>query len=173
MSLSQPLCASLALFANILEHPDDPCAHSDLELISSVTSLLGLLISQGRLQFATGTLWIFQELYQIANLYLAAPEARMRECDPMKLDTSVRVHPKSAVCFFRDQALTESLQTSSMSVAPDPVNFSATMPEMLPESTGFDFNIDSSLNDIWSSWHVDTMDHALPADFSFSPINID
>jgi hypothetical protein len=96
MSVSQLLCASLTLFVNILQYPDDLLAQSDLELISSVTSLLSQLVAQGRLQFTTGTLWIFQELYQIAKLYLSAPEARVAEPEPdaMNFESSASIIPE-------------------------------------------------------------------------------
>ncbi|KAF2802771.1 uncharacterized protein BDZ99DRAFT_482626 [Mytilinidion resinicola] len=147
MSVSQPLCASLTLFANILEHPNDPLAQSDLDLISSVTSLFGQLVAQGRLQFATGTLWIFQELYQIAKLYLSAPEALVAEPQPdtTNLESSIA---SVAECF--------DMAGAALDVSPT-----------VPVTSRSDFN-----PDVWSPWQVDTNDYVLRDDSSFSPIDI-
>jgi hypothetical protein len=71
IAVSQPICASLSLFANILQHPRDPHGISDLNMIQDVITLLTQLVSQGRLAFATTVLWIIQELHRIAGLFLA------------------------------------------------------------------------------------------------------
>jgi len=64
------MCAALTLFANILQHPDDPDALSDLDLISCVISTLGLLVETGRMRMGKTALWIFQELRKIGQLFL-------------------------------------------------------------------------------------------------------
>ena len=52
------MCAALTLFANILQHPDDPMAVSDLDLMSRVISTLGLLVVTGRIQYEQAGLLI-------------------------------------------------------------------------------------------------------------------
>ncbi|KAG9245809.1 fungal-specific transcription factor domain-containing protein [Calycina marina] len=71
LAISQPLCGALALFANILQHPEDPNAYTDLNLVSRVVATLGSLFASGRIYMGTSTLWIFQELYYIAEKFLA------------------------------------------------------------------------------------------------------
>ncbi|RDW70180.1 hypothetical protein BP5796_08577 [Coleophoma crateriformis] len=68
--VSQPLCAALILFVNILQHPADPYASSDLGRINLVVAMVGQWVVQARLYFASGTLWLFYELYKIADLLL-------------------------------------------------------------------------------------------------------
>ena len=70
--MAQPSCAALTLFANIVQHPEDPLALSDLDLIARVTSILGEMVATGRLQIAQNALWLFQELHDIARLFLAS-----------------------------------------------------------------------------------------------------
>jgi len=64
------MCGALTLFANILHHPDDPDALSDLDLISHVISTLGLLVESGRIHMGAAALWIFQELHRIGQQFL-------------------------------------------------------------------------------------------------------
>ncbi|KAF2494936.1 hypothetical protein BU16DRAFT_562563 [Lophium mytilinum] len=165
MSVSQPLGASLALFANILQYPDEPFAQSDLNLISSVTSLFGHLVAQGRLQFATGTLWIFRELYQIAKLYLSAPEARV--VDPvsyaMILESSVSEGPRCVV----DPRLRSSL--SSVDEGVNLAGAELNIPTTVAANSCSDFNTQGQFS---SHSYVDTNDDVLLDDVLFSPINI-
>jgi len=149
ISLSLPLCASLTLFANILQYPEDPCAIPDLDLISSVTSLMGQLVAQGRLQFATGTLWIFQELFQIANLYLSVPEARVGENDGVYSDTSV----------------------SSLPVSLDLTAPTANFSDSSPINTDLDLNTSITIANTSSAWYFDINSFILPDGFSFQPTN--
>ncbi|KAL3418749.1 fungal specific transcription factor domain-containing protein [Phlyctema vagabunda] len=68
--ISQPMAACLILFANILQYPHDPNATSDLDRINSIVSRLGQWVIKAHLYFASATLWIFYELYKIADLHL-------------------------------------------------------------------------------------------------------
>ncbi|KAH8596020.1 fungal-specific transcription factor domain-containing protein [Bisporella sp. PMI_857] len=71
LAVSQPSSAALTLFANILQHPEDSNAAPDLALISRIISILGQMCATGRVHMATGALMIFQELYRIAQHFLA------------------------------------------------------------------------------------------------------
>ena len=70
MAINQPLSASLTLFANILQHPEDPDAISHLGRINTVVELVGQLVARNRLCAANGTLLMFKELYRVAQLCL-------------------------------------------------------------------------------------------------------
>ncbi|KAI9742588.1 MAG: hypothetical protein M1818_003729 [Claussenomyces sp. TS43310] len=144
MTMSQPLCASLTLFANILKHPEDPAAASDLDLMYVVNSFLGQLVAQGRLHFATGTLWIFQELHPIAELYLARKRASPRAGEEAYyLDSGGSVGWQNTTTDIAEQSPTMLHTAHDISpVAPNPLHPNP----QVPDSTPFDHDMMTMLS---------------------------
>ncbi|KAI9852345.1 MAG: hypothetical protein M1838_001050 [Thelocarpon superellum] len=66
MAFQYPLSASLALFANVLQHPTDSQALPDVALMRVVVQTLSKSVQQGKSTTSVGMLKIFEELNIIA-----------------------------------------------------------------------------------------------------------
>lgn len=76
MAVYYPLSASLALFANLVQNPEDPNAFEDLTLMQLVLMFLTDVMTFDKSIAAGRTFAIFQELHRTATAHVAKASAQ-------------------------------------------------------------------------------------------------
>ena len=76
MAVYYPLSASLALFANLVQNPEDPNASEDLTLIQLILTFLSDVMTGDKSIAASRTFAIFQEIHRTAAAHVAKVLAR-------------------------------------------------------------------------------------------------
>ena len=81
-----PLSASLTLFANLLQNPEDPNASDDLSLIQLVLDFLADVMTSDKSIAASRTYCIFQEVHRTAALHVNRTAAKSLPKEKRKRD---------------------------------------------------------------------------------------
>jgi hypothetical protein len=132
---------------------------SDLNMLHYVTSLLAQLVAHGHFAFASNTLSIFQELLQIANLFLAR---ELHQSQPAQSSTPASI--PTGTDFDLSQPASASPDTSSqVPDIPYPNQYFEEM-TLLNDRT-------LSLINPQTSFPLDETDGFAPGDW-FSPMDI-